>query len=45
MTLLWLLIQLVGYSLAFLAVLAACATVILAPWVVAGRWAWKRYAR
>jgi hypothetical protein len=41
---LWLLVELVGYCLAFLVVLAATTIVILAPWVVAGRWAWKRWA-
>ncbi len=41
---LWLLVQLVGYCLAFVAVLAVVAAVILAPPLVAARWAWKRWA-
>ncbi len=44
MVLLWEICQLAFWCVLFVLVLAATAAVILAPPVVAARWAWKRWA-
>ncbi len=45
MNLPWLIVQLAGYSLAFLAVLAASVALIVGPPILLGRAAWRHLHR